>query len=207
MRMIQSVVLAVVAAGLVLPAAADAARQATVEEAAGIAEAIDMNPECLIVTMSTVVSSYAKTTIDRSSCNPPANGYFLLRSSAAGWQVLDSGSDDYGPCSGDEKGPAAVLRDLRICAPLPRPKVNICSRKTGRIHVMRLKTVLKCSAALPPAVRVVNNGGYYQSKRWYCRWGQGGTRPIRVNGKVYWAGSCMVVSTGREFSFIAHRPS
>lgn len=142
-------VLSVVVVGLGLPVAAEAARTATALEIAEIAEAVDMNPECLVVTVSTVVSGYAKTAIDRSSCDPAANGYLLLRSSAAGWQVHDSGPDDYGPCSGEEKGPAAVLRDLRICEPkLPRkPKPK--SRRCGRFVIGKANSTAYARLRLP----------------------------------------------------------
>lgn len=145
------VVLAVSVAGLVLPAAADAARQATVEEAVGIAEAVGLGPECLVVAVSTVESGYAKATIDRSSCNPAANGYLLLRSSAAGWTVYDSGPDDYGPCGGDEKGPDAVLRDLRICEPKRsrRPASRDRARSCGRFVIGKANSTAYARLRLP----------------------------------------------------------
>jgi hypothetical protein len=73
------------------------------------------------------------------------------------------------------------------------------------VRVIRLQRGLGCKTGLRLAVAAVNDGGYYKDSRRYCRWGQGGTRPIRVNGHVYYSGFCYRVSDMREAGFLARR--
>ncbi len=73
------------------------------------------------------------------------------------------------------------------------------------VRVIRLQRSLGCKTGLRLAVAAVKDGGYYKDSRVYCRWGQGGTRPIRVNGRIYYAGFCYRVSDMREADFLARR--
>lgn len=78
----------------------------------------------------------------------------------------------------------------------------------GSIRVVRLERSFGCGRAMRArVVATVRAGGYLRRNGWYCRWGQGGTRPVRVRGLVYYAGYC---SRGPGFEvdawFLAHRP-
>lgn len=52
---------------------------------------------------------------------------------------------------------------------------------------------------------IASSAGYYKSRDWYCRWGQGGTRPVSVDGHVYYGGFCYNASSRREASFLGRR--
>ena len=73
------------------------------------------------------------------------------------------------------------------------------------MRVIRLQRTLGCAIGLRLAARTVRAGGYLKAGGYYCRWGQGGTRPIRVNGRIYYGGFCYRSSDGREAQFLARR--
>jgi len=83
----------------------------------------------------------------------------------------------------------------RVCPP---------ATKDG-VRVIRLRRALGCNTGLRLAARVVNGDGYFQDSRYYCRWGQGGTKPIQINGRTYLAGFCYRKSDEEEVGFLARR--
>lgn len=73
-------------------------------------------------------------------------------------------------------------------------------------EVRHLSARLGCGAVGRVALRTVESGdGYFKSRSWYCRWGQGGTRPIRLGGYVYYAGFCASKPSYREVTFLGRR--
>jgi hypothetical protein len=73
------------------------------------------------------------------------------------------------------------------------------------VRVIRLQRTFGCKTGVRLAAAVVNGDGYYEDLRYYCRWGQGGTRPIRVNCRTYVGGFCYWRGDKREASFLARR--
>ena len=78
--------------------------------------------------------------------------------------------------------------------------------RDSRAEVIRLSSNLGCGTVRTLALKTTESGiGYYKSKSWYCRWGQGGTRPIRVNGHVYYTGFCDSVPSFRGATFLGRQ--
>lgn len=71
---------------------------------------------------------------------------------------------------------------------------------TPAVEVIRLQSVLGCGSALRSAVVRAVREGFVGRDGYYCRWGQGGTRPIVVAGRTYFGGFCY--RRGREASFL-----
>lgn len=83
---------------------------------------------------------------------------------------------------------------------------NSCPAATKNgVRVIRLQRALGCATGLTLAARAVRGDGYYQDARYYCRWGQGGTRAVRVNGRSYIPGFCYRKRDEREVGFLARR--
>jgi hypothetical protein len=92
--------------------------------------------------------------------------------------------------------PATPSARGRYCPPL----------RDEHAEVIHLSARLGCGAVRRLALKTTESSlGYYKSRHWYCRWGQGGTRPIRVNGRVYYGGFCDSVPEFREASFLGRR--
>jgi hypothetical protein len=101
---------------------------------------------------------------------------------------------------------AACLTATSSTAATASATTKACPAATKHgVRVIRLQRTLGCTTALTLAIRAVNDHGYYQDSRYYCRWGQGGTRPIRVNGRSYFAGFCYRKRDEKEASFLARR--
>lgn len=73
------------------------------------------------------------------------------------------------------------------------------------MRVIRLQRTLGCTTGLRLAARTVSAGGYLKAGGYYCPWGQGGTRPIRVSSHIYYGGFCYRSSDDREAQFLARR--
>ena|SRR5579864_2657477 len=92
--------------------------------------------------------------------------------------------------------PAAPSARTAYCAPI----------RDSRAEVIRLSADLGCGTVRRLALKTTENSlGYYKSKSWYCRWGQGGTRPVHVNSHVYYAGFCDSVPSFTGATFLARR--
>jgi hypothetical protein len=82
------------------------------------------------------------------------------------------------------------------CAPIRDP----------RAEVIHLSAHLGCGAVRKLALKTTESSlGYYKSRHWYCRWGQGGTRPIHVHGRIYYGGFCDSVPAFAEATFLGRR--
>ena len=92
--------------------------------------------------------------------------------------------------------PGAPSARGRCCAPV----------RDTRAEVVHLSPALGCGTVRVLALKTTANAlGYYRSRGWYCRWGQGGTRPIRVNRRVYFTGFCYRVPSFRGAAFLGRR--
>lgn len=89
----------------------------------------------------------------------------------------------------------------------PSASSGYCPRVSdSQAEVIHLSARLDCGAAARAALKTIGSAiGYYKSSRWYCRWGQGGTRPIRVAGHVYYGGFCVSRLRNREITFLGRR--
>jgi hypothetical protein len=76
----------------------------------------------------------------------------------------------------------------------------------SRAEVIRLAARLGCSAAPRVALKTIeSSAGFYKSPDWFCRWGQGGTRLVRIGSHVYYAGFCVSRSHNQEATFLGRR--
>jgi hypothetical protein len=110
--------------------------------------------------------------------------------------------------------PAAAIATvwLLLATPLvaaPSARGSYCAKiRDSHAEVIRLSQALGCGAVRKLALKTTESSlGYYRSRHWYCRWGQGGTRPIRVRGRVYYGGFCDSVPGFREATFLGRRLS
>jgi hypothetical protein len=89
----------------------------------------------------------------------------------------------------------------------PFASSGYCPRVSdSHAEVIHLSARLGCGAAGGAALETVGSAiGYYKSRRWYCRWGQGGTRPVRIAGHIYYGGFCVSRPHGRETTFLGRR--
>jgi len=71
------------------------------------------------------------------------------------------------------------------------------------VRVIRLARTFGCELGGRLAASVVNAEGYRQDSQYYCRWGQGGTSAIQINGHAYIAGFCYRKRDRREVGFLA----
>jgi hypothetical protein len=100
-----------------------------------------------------------------------------------------------GDISSCEKGRKHAQASQPTCAP---------GRRDG-VRVVKLERLFGCKTGLRLAVATVNGDGYYSEGDLYCRWGQGGTRTIRVGGVEYIPGFCTHSGDEREATFLARR--
>lgn len=99
----------------------------------------------------------------------------------------------------------ASLPLVAVGAPAAQAASTCNPANVSGVRVIRLKSTLGCRTIAKLAARTVKDGGYYQSSRYYCRWGGGGSGTIRVGGKTYYGGGCGRKSDGREVSFYARK--
>ncbi|HSZ69269.1 MAG TPA: hypothetical protein VK756_02795 [Solirubrobacteraceae bacterium] len=96
------------------------------------------------------------------------------------------------------------------CAPSVRASAEDVGRcptaRTTDAEVIHFSAELGCGTARRVALETVASAdGYYKSDGWYCRWGEGGTRPLRVGAHTYSGGFCYRASTRREATFLGRR--
>lgn len=94
-------------------------------------------------------------------------------------------------------GPAASLaQDGSYC-----PPANSVSAE-----VIQLESREGCDLVLQLALKtVVSDGGYLRESGYLCRWGQGGTRPEPVDGKIYVPGYCTNLDTYEDAWYLGRR--
>jgi hypothetical protein len=82
-----------------------------------------------------------------------------------------------------------------------------CPDTTVRgVRVIELTDELGCDEGASLASRTVRDDGFLQTDVFYCRWGQGGTRPIKRDGKTFYSGFCLNEETEAQASFLARPP-
>lgn len=92
--------------------------------------------------------------------------------------------------------PATLSARAAYCSPL----------RDAHAEVFQMSTQLGCGTARAVALKTVESGGgYFKSSRWYCRWGEGGTIPIKTNDHVYYSGFCAAVPGFRQANFLGRR--
>ncbi len=92
--------------------------------------------------------------------------------------------------------PATLSAKVAYCAAL----------RDAHAEVIQMSTALGCATARDVALKTVQSGGgIYKSSRWYCRWGEGGTIPIKLNHHVYYSGFCAAVPGFRQANFLGRR--
>jgi hypothetical protein len=92
--------------------------------------------------------------------------------------------------------PAAPSAHTAYCVPT----------RNSHAEVIHMSVDLGCGVARQLALKTAGTStGYYKSRGWYCRWGQGGTRPVRVNGRIYYGGFCYSARSRREATFLGRR--
>jgi hypothetical protein len=74
------------------------------------------------------------------------------------------------------------------------------------VRVVELTDEHGCDQGAKLASAGVMDGGYLQDDTYYCRWGQGGTRPVKREGKTFYAAFCMDKDTEAEATFLARPP-
>jgi len=104
---------------------------------------------------------------------------------------------------------AATIALMLVIPATNDAKGTYCTPIHGaHAEVRHLSISLGCSAAGKAALRTIeSNIGYFKSHTWYCRWGQGGTRPIRLGRHIYSAGFCVSKPSYREVTFLGRRIS
>jgi len=93
-------------------------------------------------------------------------------------------------------------------ASLTGTKARYCARlNQKRFVALKIKRNLGCSTMRRLVGFTMKNGGYFQNKKFYCRWGGGSAQfpSKKINGRIYFAGFCSNKRTGREASFFARR--
>jgi hypothetical protein len=100
------------------------------------------------------------------------------------------------------------LAAAAIAATLPTTaRAAECPAVTVRgVRILDLTDEHGCDKGADLASRTVRKRGYLQTDAFYCRWGQGGTRPIRRRGRTFYAGFCFNKQTEVEATFLARPP-
>jgi hypothetical protein len=71
------------------------------------------------------------------------------------------------------------------------------------VRIVELGDGLGCTRGASLASRTVRHDGFLKSGDVLCRWGQGGTKPIKRGGKTFYSGFCANVNTNAQASFLA----
>src|SRR4051812_33775022 len=78
-----------------------------------------------------------------------------------------------------------------FAAPAPAAAIE-CSETTVRgVRIIELTDALGCNAGADLASRTVRHDGFLQTDVYDCRWGQGGTTPVKRHGKIFYSGFCL----------------
>jgi hypothetical protein len=103
---------------------------------------------------------------------------------------------------------AASLAALMVAmaAAVPAHAAACPTRTVDGVRIVELENSLGCDQGGELASATVLDGGWYDDAVYYCRWGQGGTRPIKREGKTFYAGFCLDKATEVEAGFLARPP-
>jgi hypothetical protein len=105
----------------------------------------------------------------------------------------------------------AVLALVAACAitgvaASPARAASCPASSIDGVRILELEDGLGCAQGAELASYTVLDGGYYEDDVHYCRWGQGGTRPIERRGRTFYAGFCIDKTTEVEATFLARPP-
>lgn len=89
--------------------------------------------------------------------------------------------------------------------PAPANARDCPPARVAGVSIIRLERALGCGGVRLAIARTVRDEGFYQDRRFHCRWGQGGTEPQRVNGRTFLGGYCVRRRDGKSTSFLARR--
>lgn len=96
-----------------------------------------------------------------------------------------------------------ALAALAAAAPVPARAAGCPAVTVHGVRVVELTDEHGCVHGANLAGRTVRAGGYLETDAFFCRWGQGGTRPIERKGRIFYAGFCFNRDTEAEASFLA----
>ena len=71
------------------------------------------------------------------------------------------------------------------------------------VRIVELTDDLGCARGGSLASRTVRHDGFLKTGSILCRWGQGGTQPIKRRGRTFYSGFCADVNTNAQASFVA----
>jgi hypothetical protein len=104
---------------------------------------------------------------------------------------------------------ALTLAAPAVAGPAPgaRSAMRFCPDVTRHgVEVIKMQRALGCRQGPRLAARTVNDrNGVLDTERYYCRWGQGGTDPVTIQGHTYNYGFCFEVDSERQAYFLARR--
>lgn len=180
-------------------APAHAARPATPEEVTAF-QALTATQACLDnPQVSTVNPLWATST---ASCEPGEPRYAFY-DVAGSWETsFVAPNEPLAGCEDSQFGPL-VAADFGICTlDMTRYCKDFSQR---RAHVTFLENDLGCKRKnlRRMIARAVNDDGYFQDKRYWCRWGQGGTTAHWIDGQRYTPGFCLRKSDEVTVEFLA----
>jgi hypothetical protein len=90
-----------------------------------------------------------------------------------------------------------------VVAPASVPAAYCPPVTVHGVRILELTDEHGCDQGARLASRTVRNRGYLQTGPFFCRWGQGGTRPIEREGKTFYGGFCANEETEAEATFLA----
>lgn len=92
--------------------------------------------------------------------------------------------------------PGSAVSSSTYCRPI----------QNYRAEVIRVQRRDGCGTTRRIALLTVESRyGYFSDRRWHCRWGEGGTRPVYVHGHRYYGGFCQYKPTYTSASFLGRR--
>lgn len=86
------------------------------------------------------------------------------------------------------------------------PRARYCSKvKRRSFLIIRIERDLGCPTIRRLASITMKSkvGGYFQNRRFYCRWGSGGYPGKQINGRIFYFGFCDNKQTGQASGFFA----
>jgi hypothetical protein len=99
-----------------------------------------------------------------------------------------------------------ALAGIGLAAPPAAPAAECPAVTIDGVRILELTDEHGCEQGANLASRTVLDDGFLQSGVFFCRWGQGGTRPVKRSGRTFYAGFCFNEQTQGEATFLARPP-
>jgi hypothetical protein len=101
-----------------------------------------------------------------------------------------------------------LVISIVLIAATPAPaRAGDCAPTTVRgVRIIELTDELGCDRGADLASRAVRHHGFLKDGAFFCRWGQGGTAPIKRHGHTFFQGFCSNVDTDATATFLARAP-